>query len=129
MTSGTVVFTLDMNLMNTTGTAYGSGTPTSFSSITIDVPTNVNYVVDVVNKLVDEEHDFRIRRELQFRHERQPAALEYRGNEYAHHDRGIEAAALQSTAATIEVVVVLPCMPAIAIPYFNRINSASISAR
>ena len=34
-----------------------------------------------------------------------------------------------STAATIEVVVVLPCMPAIAIPYFSRISSASISAR
>ena len=34
-----------------------------------------------------------------------------------------------STAATIEVVVVLPCMPAMAMPYFRRISSASISAR
>ena len=34
-----------------------------------------------------------------------------------------------STAATIEVVVVLPCVPAIAMPYFRRISSASISAR
>ncbi|GIW55261.1 MAG: hypothetical protein KatS3mg082_1665 [Nitrospiraceae bacterium] len=34
-----------------------------------------------------------------------------------------------STLATIEVVVVLPCAPAIAMPYFNRISSASISAR
>ena len=33
------------------------------------------------------------------------------------------------TAATMEVVVVLPCMPAMATPYFSRINSASISAR
>ena len=34
-----------------------------------------------------------------------------------------------STAATIDVVVVLPCMPAMAMPYFRRISSASISAR
>ena len=34
-----------------------------------------------------------------------------------------------NTAATIEVVVVLPCMPAMAMPYFSLINSASISAR
>ena len=34
-----------------------------------------------------------------------------------------------STAATIDVVVVLPCIPAMAMPYFRRINSASISAR
>ena len=34
-----------------------------------------------------------------------------------------------STAAIMEVVVVLPCMPATAMPYFSRINSASISAR
>jgi hypothetical protein len=34
-----------------------------------------------------------------------------------------------STAAIIEVVVVLPCIPATAMPYFSRINSASISAR
>src|SRR5512146_538192 len=33
------------------------------------------------------------------------------------------------TVATIEVVVVLPWVPAMAIPYFIRINSASISAR
>ena len=31
--------------------------------------------------------------------------------------------------ATIEVVVVLPCAPATAMPYFKRISSASISAR
>ncbi|MGB5995223.1 MAG: hypothetical protein WBG20_07390 [Candidatus Deferrimicrobiaceae bacterium] len=31
--------------------------------------------------------------------------------------------------ATIEVVVVLPCVPAIAMPYFIRMSSASISAR
>ena len=34
-----------------------------------------------------------------------------------------------STAATIEVVVVLPCEPPTATPYFMRISSASISAR
>ena len=34
-----------------------------------------------------------------------------------------------STAATIEVVVVLPWVPAIAMPYLRRISSASISAR
>ena len=34
-----------------------------------------------------------------------------------------------STAATIEVVVVLPWVPATAIPYLSRISSASISAR
>ena len=33
------------------------------------------------------------------------------------------------TAATIEVVVVLPCIPAMATPYFRRMSSASISAR
>ena len=33
------------------------------------------------------------------------------------------------TDATMEVVVVLPCMPAMAMPYFSRISSASISAR
>ena len=32
-----------------------------------------------------------------------------------------------STAATIEVVVVFPCVPAIAIFDFKRINSANIS--
>src|SRR5256886_8724291 len=37
--------------------------------------------------------------------------------------------AAASTEATIEVVVVLPCAPATAIPYFNRISSANISAR
>src|SRR5512141_278019 len=37
--------------------------------------------------------------------------------------------AVASTVATIEVVVVFPCVPAIAMPYFIRINSASISAR
>ena len=37
--------------------------------------------------------------------------------------------AVASTVATIEVVVVLPCVPAMAIPYFIRISSASISAR
>ena len=31
--------------------------------------------------------------------------------------------------AIIDVVVVLPCMPATAMPYFRRISSASISAR
>ena len=31
--------------------------------------------------------------------------------------------------ATSEVVVVLPCAPAMAMPYFMRISSASISAR
>jgi hypothetical protein len=31
--------------------------------------------------------------------------------------------------ATSEVVVVLPCEPAIATPYLTRISSASISAR
>jgi hypothetical protein len=35
----------------------------------------------------------------------------------------------QSTVATSEVVVVLPCEPAMATPYFTRISSASISAR
>ena len=34
-----------------------------------------------------------------------------------------------STAAIMLVVVVLPCIPATAMPYFSRINSASISAR
>ena len=34
-----------------------------------------------------------------------------------------------NTEAIIEVVVVLPCMPATAMPYLNLINSASISAR
>ena len=34
-----------------------------------------------------------------------------------------------STAPTIEVVVVLPWVPATAMPYFSRISSASISAR
>ena len=34
-----------------------------------------------------------------------------------------------SNAATIEVVVVLPCVPATATVYFSRISSASISAR
>src|SRR5512134_1903099 len=37
--------------------------------------------------------------------------------------------AVASTVATIEVVVVFPCVPAIAMPYFMRISSASISAR
>ncbi len=31
--------------------------------------------------------------------------------------------------ATMQVVVVLPCVPATAMPYFMRISSASISAR
>src|SRR5271166_245792 len=34
-----------------------------------------------------------------------------------------------STVAIIDVVVVLPCMPATAIPYLRRMSSASISAR
>ena len=34
-----------------------------------------------------------------------------------------------SIAATIEVVVVLPCVPAMATQLFSRISSASISAR
>ena len=34
-----------------------------------------------------------------------------------------------NTEATIEVVVVLPCAPAMAMLYFSRISSASISAR
>ena len=34
-----------------------------------------------------------------------------------------------STAATMEVVVVLPWVPAMAMPYLRRISSASISAR
>ena len=34
-----------------------------------------------------------------------------------------------SSAATIEVVVVLPCVPATATVDFSRISSASISAR
>ena len=34
-----------------------------------------------------------------------------------------------SSAATIEVVVVLPCVPATATQDFSRISSASISAR
>ena len=34
-----------------------------------------------------------------------------------------------STAATMEVVVVLPWVPATAIPYLSRMSSASISAR
>ena len=37
--------------------------------------------------------------------------------------------ARSSTSATIEVVLVLPCAPATAIPNRSRINSASISAR
>ncbi len=37
--------------------------------------------------------------------------------------------AARSTVATSEVVVVLPCDPAMATPYFTRISSASISAR
>src|ERR1035437_5183484 len=35
----------------------------------------------------------------------------------------------ESTEATMEVVVVLPCMPAVAMPYLRRISSASISPR
>ena len=38
-------------------------------------------------------------------------------------------AAARSTVATSDVVVVLPCEPAMAMPYFTRISSASISAR
>ena len=34
-----------------------------------------------------------------------------------------------STVAISDVVVVLPCVPATAMPYLRRINSASISAR
>ena len=34
-----------------------------------------------------------------------------------------------STIATIEVVVVLPWLPATAMPYFMRMSSASMSAR
>src|SRR5213079_633917 len=34
-----------------------------------------------------------------------------------------------STLVTSEVVVVLPCVPAIAMPFFRRISSASITAR
>ena len=37
--------------------------------------------------------------------------------------------ASRSTVATSDVVVVLPCVPAMAMPYFMRISSASISAR
>ena len=37
--------------------------------------------------------------------------------------------AARSTVATSDVVVVLPCEPATAMPYFMRISSASISAR
>ena len=37
--------------------------------------------------------------------------------------------ASRRTAAISEVVVVLPCVPATAMPYFMRISSASISAR
>ena len=37
--------------------------------------------------------------------------------------------AAPSTAATMEVVVVLPWVPAMAMPYLSRISSASISAR
>ena len=37
--------------------------------------------------------------------------------------------ASRSTVPSSEVVVVLPCVPAIAMPYFMRISSASISAR
>ena len=37
--------------------------------------------------------------------------------------------AASSTAATRLVVVVLPCVPPIAIDHFSRINSANISAR
>ncbi len=36
---------------------------------------------------------------------------------------------MSRTSATIEVVVVLPWLPATATPYFRRISSASISAR
>ncbi len=46
----------------------------------------------------------------------------------AHHDGRIEPARLR-TVAIIEVVVVLPWLPAIAMPYFSRINSASSSPR
>src|ERR1700737_1647385 len=37
--------------------------------------------------------------------------------------------AVSSSAPMIEVVVVLPCVPAIAIDHLSRISSASISAR
>ncbi len=37
--------------------------------------------------------------------------------------------AARSTVATSEVVVVLPCEPAMATPYFTRMSSESISAR
>ena len=37
--------------------------------------------------------------------------------------------AAASTLVTSEVVVVLPCVPAIAMPFFSRISSASITAR
>ncbi len=55
------------------------------------------------------------------------------GAERAHlaadHDRRIEPGLARGLAATSDVVVVLPCVPATAMPYFMRISSASISAR
>ena len=47
----------------------------------------------------------------------------------AHDKGGIEPGRGRGPTAIIEVVVVLPCAPATAMPYFRRINSASISAR
>ena len=47
----------------------------------------------------------------------------------ADHRRRIEPGRARARCATIEVVVVLPCEPAMAMPYFRRISSASISAR
>ena len=42
---------------------------------------------------------------------------------------GIEAGAARARRPRSDVVVVLPCVPAMAMPYFRRISSASISAR
>ena len=47
----------------------------------------------------------------------------------ADHRRSGSRPASRRTAPISEVVVVLPCVPATAMPYFMRISSASISAR
>ena len=47
----------------------------------------------------------------------------------AHHHGGIEARPRRAPPPPCEVVVVLPWVPAMAMPYLSRISSASISAR
>ena len=58
----------------------------------------------------------------------QPSIRPQRIHPPPHHHRRVKPPPA-STAAIMHVVVVFPCIPATAIPYFSRISSASISAR